>query len=103
MARAAGDPALLATDLAEHLVSKGVPFREAHAAIAGIVTKLESEGRSLADVKADEWRELHPQLDEGTVSLLDPETSISRRTAPGGPSPDSVIGQIKILRSKLSR
>lgn len=101
MARAADDPGLLATDLAEHLVAKGVPFREAHAAIGAVVAKLEAEGRTLADVKPDEWRELDPRLDEETGALLDAELSISRRSGPGGPSPNSVRAQAAALRSRL--
>jgi argininosuccinate lyase len=103
MARAADDPSLLATDLAEHLVNRGVPFREAHAAIGQVVAKLEAEGRTFADVKPDEWRELDPNLDEETASLLDPEGSVSRRSGAGGPSPDSVRAQAAALRSKLGK
>ncbi|MGH2691899.1 MAG: argininosuccinate lyase [Actinomycetota bacterium] len=102
MRAAAGDPSLLATDLAEHLVSRGVPFREAHAAIGGVVSKLESEGRTFADVKPDEWSALDPHLDEETGSLLDAEGSIARRSGPGGPSPDSVRAQAAQLRSRLA-
>jgi argininosuccinate lyase len=98
---AAGDPSLMATDLAEHLVKQGVPFREAHETIAGIVTKLESEGRSLGDVKSDEWPQLDTRLDEDTSILLDAEISISHRAGPGGPSPKSVREQAAKLRSKL--
>jgi argininosuccinate lyase len=103
MARAADDPALLATDLAEQLVADGVPFREAHAAIAAVVSRLESEGRTLSDVKPDEWSQLDPRLDEGTAEILEARISISRRGGPGGPSPDSVRAQAAKLRSKLAR
>jgi argininosuccinate synthase len=101
MRQAASDPALLATDLAEHLVGKGVPFREAHEAIAKVVSKLEGEGRTLGDVKPDEWSGLDERLDEETGMLLDPEISISRRAGPGGPSPNSVRDQAEKLRSRL--
>jgi argininosuccinate lyase len=101
MRLAAEDPSLLATDLAEHLVAKGVPFREAHEAIGALVAKLEAQGRTFADVKPDEWQELDSRLDEQTSSLLDAEASIARRSAAGGPSPDSVLAQVKALRSKL--
>jgi argininosuccinate synthase len=101
MRQAASDPALLATDLAEHLVRQGVPFREAHEAIGKVVAKLESEGRTLGDVKPDEWSELDPRLDEETGLLLDAEISISHRAGPGGPSPNSVRDQVAKLRSKL--
>ncbi len=103
MRQAASDPSLLATDLTEHLVRKGVPFREAHEAIGGLVAKLEAEGRTLGDVKPDEWSGLDGRLDEETGVLLDPEISISHRAGPGGPSPNSVRDQVAVLRSKLGR
>jgi argininosuccinate synthase len=103
MRQAASDPALLATDLAEHLVKKGVPFREAHEAIGKVVAKLEAEGRTLGDVKPDEWPELDPRLDEDSGVLLDPEVSISHRSGPGGPSPNSVRDQVAKLRSRLGK
>src|SRR5437868_5082058 len=53
--RTATDGFLLATDLAEHLVSNGVPFREAHERVAKIVSALEADGRGFGEVDADEW------------------------------------------------
>ena len=82
---------------------QGVPFREAHSAIAGIVTQLEAEGRTFGDVKPDEWQKLDPRLDEETGTLLDPEISISRRDGKGGPSPNSVRAQARKIRGRLSQ
>ncbi|HEX9824826.1 MAG TPA: argininosuccinate lyase, partial [Actinomycetota bacterium] len=83
---AAEDPSLLATDVAEHLVSRGAPFREAHEAVGRIVARLEAEGRSLADVKPDEWSGLDARLGPEVQDLLSAEVSIVRRATPGGPS-----------------
>ncbi len=99
MRRAAGDPALYATDLAEALVLAGLPFREAHRRVGGLVARLETEGRSLADLSRAEWEELG--LPEG-AALLDPDGAVRRRGVAGGPSPASVLGQIEALERLLA-
>jgi argininosuccinate lyase len=101
MADAAADPSLLATDLAEHLVKEGVPFREAHAAVAGLVKSLEAEGRTLDDVKPDEWAELDPHLGPWVEDLLDPARSVAARDTHGGPAPAAVRAQIAVVRARL--
>jgi argininosuccinate lyase len=90
-----------ATDLAEALVSRGVPFREAHARVGGIVSTLESEGRTLTDVEPQEWPALDSMLEPDVASWLRPETAVGRHRTPGGPGPDSVNGQIATLRGRL--
>ena len=79
MQAAADTPAASATDLAEHLVEQGMPFREAHAVVGGLVrASLDGDG-SLADLVA-----AHPALGEAAVALLGPGVSVTRRTTPGG-------------------
>ena len=57
MRRAASDPALQATDVAEHLVANGVPFREAHTIVGELVSRGRSpQGRTLADLDLSEWQ-----------------------------------------------
>jgi argininosuccinate lyase len=93
---------LVATDLAELLVTRGVPFREAHERIGRLVAKLDADGRSLDDVEAHEWEALDRDLDAETSELLRAEMAIARRTTPGGPSETSVRDQIATLRARLS-
>ncbi len=99
MRRAARDSGLYATDLAEALVVAGVPFREAHRRVGELVARLEAEGRSLADLSGPEWAEL--DLPEGPA-LLDPDRAVRARGVPGGPSPESVRGQIEALERRLT-
>jgi argininosuccinate lyase len=99
MRRAARDSGLYATDLAEALVVAGVPFREAHRRVGELVARLETEGRSLADLGGPEWAEL--DLPEGPA-LLDPDRAVRARGVPGGPSPESVRGQIEALERRLA-
>jgi argininosuccinate lyase len=103
MRAAAESGFLLATDLAELLVTRGVPFRDAHERVGKLVAKLEADGLTLADVGADEWESLDPDLHADTADLLTVERAIARRTTPGGPSEASVRAQIATLRAHLAR
>ena len=96
MAAAADAPTAAATDLAEHLVASGMPFRDAHAAVGDLVRRsLEGEG-SLADlVQAD------PRLGEEAAQLLAPGVPVTRRTTPGGAGPEPVSAQIERFRTQL--
>ncbi len=101
MAAAASGGFLLATDLAEHLVSKGMPFRDAHHLTGTIVAELEATDRAFDDVGPDEWAGWSPLLGPEVAELLTPERAVRRRTTPGGTSPESVAGQLVALRARL--
>ena len=100
---AAGGGFLLATDLAELLVSKGVPFREAHERVGKLVAALDADGRTLDDVEPGEWPSLDPDLDATVAEVLTADAAVARRATPGGPSADSVRRQIDTLRVRLAR
>jgi argininosuccinate lyase len=99
MLAACADDGLYATDLAESLVERGVPFREAHRRIGELMKQLEAAGRSLRDLSDEEWSA--SGLPDG-ASLLDPERSIRARAVPGGPSTASVIEQADALTGRLA-
>ena len=69
VAKAASGGYLLATDVADYLVRKGVPFRDAHQAVADLVRHAEEQGKSLADLTLDEYRRFSPQFQEDVLSL----------------------------------
>ncbi len=96
MAAAADAPTAAATDLAEHLVASGMPFRDVHAAVGDLVRRsLDGEG-SLADlVRAD------PRLGEEAAQLLAPGVPVTRRSTPGGAGPEPVSSQIERFRIRL--
>ncbi len=96
MAAAADAPAAAATDLAELLVTRGVPFRQAHATVGDLVRRSLEGGELLADlVRAD------PQLGEEAVALLEPGASVARRTTPGGAGPGPVAAQLERFVARL--
>ena len=88
-------------DLAEALVARGVPFREAHVVVGGLVLKLESAGQSLNDATAGDLSAAHVGFVEADLALIDPAASVVRRHSPGGGSPDSVRAQVADLRRRI--
>jgi argininosuccinate lyase len=96
MAAAADSPAAAATDLAEHLVVTGTPFRDAHAIVGGLVRESLDEGTPLRDLVA-----AHPLLGPSAVALLEPGVSVTRRTSPGGAGPAAVAVQLQRFQERL--
>jgi argininosuccinate lyase len=102
---AASDEALLATDLAEALVERGVPFRTAHERVASVARRAEELGVSFRSALSDSAGVIVPLELREAEALLDPDASVRRRSTPGGPSPSSVRAQVRHLRvaSRRSR
>jgi argininosuccinate lyase len=103
MRRAASDPALQATDAAEHLVANGVPFREAHTIVGALVAETLAAGRTLADMDLGEWRAASEHFGPSVVDLFDPDAALRRRDVPGGPGPKSVTRQLTRGRALVAR
>jgi argininosuccinate lyase len=93
-------PNTVALDLAEVLVARGVPFREAHRAVATLVERLREEGRDLGRADGDDLTGAHPRLDASDVSSLDPAGSLSRRRSPGAGHEESVREQVAEVRRR---
>ena len=89
MAEAADSPTSAATDLAEHLVSTGLPFRDAHAIVGALVRRSLEEGIALRELVI-----ASPELGEGAAFLLDRGVAVRRRTTPGGAGPIVVAPQL---------
>ncbi|KAI9007205.1 L-Aspartase-like protein [Gaertneriomyces semiglobifer] len=94
-------PPMLATDLAEYLVRKGVPFRETHH-LAGYAVKMaEDKGKPLPDLTLQELKSLHSAFEEDVKKVWDYERSVEQRNALGGTSRDKVAIQIRWLKEWL--
>ena len=100
MQEAAGGFAL-ATELADYLAARGVPFREAHRAVGQLVRRCEEAGISLEDVPDEELAAAHPALADLPRSLLTPEGSVANKKSPGSTSPGSVEEQLRQARGFL--
>lgn len=95
-------PEMLATDLAEYLVRKGLPFRETHH-IAGAAVKLAEERQiSLDKLNVQDLQSLHPLFEEDVLQLFSYETSAESRDSVGGTSKRRVLEQIATIRERAS-
>src|SRR5437868_14039614 len=103
MEAAANDPNLLATDLAEYLVKKGMPFREAHEIVGTLVATAVAQGTKLNATALADLKKLSPQLDVDVVDVFDVRRSLDARRAIGAPSPKNVKAQIKAWRERIGR
>lgn len=99
--RAALDAGMLATDLADYLVDRGVPFRESHSIIGRLVRRAEEQGITLDQLPLDALREESAVFDADTAAVFDFERSVARRSATGGTAPDAVRRQIAQARERL--
>lgn len=97
MAEAAIGDFALATDAADLLAKRGVPFREAHEIVGALVRKCDEEGKSFADLTPGEWSAAHPVFGERRPPLTGLE-STKARDIPGGTAPDRVAVAIDIAR-----
>ena len=98
MTAAADDPVNAATDLAEHLVEQGTPFRDAHTLVGGLVRQAVERG-----VPLDELVVMDPRLGPESLPLLEAGSAVRRRTTPGGGGPVPVARQLDAARRSASR
>ncbi len=90
-----------ATDLADYLVKKGLPFRDAHEAVAHAVRACEQKGCDLADLSLDELRDFSPLIGDDVHAVLTLEGSVAARNHIGGTAPNQVRAAIARMRSQL--
>ncbi len=99
--RSAIDSFLMATDLADYLVGKGIPFRETHA-IAGRAVHAALEKKiGLDELPLEAYQTLSPAFEADVYQVFDPMKSVEKRNAIGGTSPQSVKKQIQLAKSKV--
>jgi argininosuccinate lyase len=92
---------LLATDLADYLVRKGIPFRQSHHLVGQVVKRAESLGVSLKDLNLDHYREIHPVFAGDLYAIFDVRRSVEARNVEGGTAPDAVRDQIERAKALL--
>ncbi len=102
MAAAASDEFIAATDVADLLVRRGVPFREAHGIVGGIVRAAVERGKALSELTEDELRELAPQLDGGFYELLEEGAWLESKVSDGGTALPRVRDQLAQARHVLA-
>ncbi len=95
------DTQLMATDLADYLVRKGVPFRRAHEAVGRVVKAAEDQGCGLPDLSIDDYRAIHPDFDDDVHDVFDWTRSADSRATPGGTSKSAVETQLEGARAAV--
>ena len=92
-----------ATDLADYLVRKGVPFREAHRIVGQLVLHLSELGKGLEDATLDDLRLFSDKFDKDAITVLQPEQSVERRKELAGTAKSSVMKQLRQAEVEIKR
>jgi len=101
-ARAASDPALLATDLADYLVGKGMPFRQAHHLVGAVVARAEATGKPLNQLTLAELQSVDPAFGRDALGVFDLQRAMAKRNLTGAPGTKEVATQLARWRGQLS-
>ncbi|MEE9617435.1 MAG: argininosuccinate lyase, partial [Anaerolineae bacterium] len=99
---AALDDGMLATDLADYLVRKGVPFRQSHHLVGRAVRRAEELGEALKELSLDEYQAIHPAFAEDVYEVFDFRRSVEARGAEGGTAPTAVRVQIERAKKAMN-
>ena len=102
MRTAAREGYATATDLADYLVKRGVPFRDAHEAVARAVRAAEARGCDLAELPLADLQSFARGIDADVYSILTIEGSLASRDHPGGTAPDRVLDAVRRARAELA-
>ena len=92
-----------ATDLADYLVRKGVPFRDAHDVVGRSVAAADVGGLDLADLSLETLQKFSEKIDTDVFQVLTLEGSVSSRAHPGGTAPDRVRSAVAEARTRLAQ
>jgi argininosuccinate lyase len=90
----------LATDIADYLAKRGVPFRDAHEAVGQLVARCEREGKTFEQLSIEEYREAHEAFDEDVLEI-DLAAALAARDVPGGTAPNAVASARRAARARL--
>lgn len=102
MRRALADGYVTATELADYLVTKGVPFRDAHHVVGRIVGACVASRRRLEALSLEELQGHHPAFEADAFQWIDPEQAVERRQVPGGPARAFVEQALRAAREELA-
>jgi argininosuccinate lyase len=100
-AASAASGLLLATDVADYLVGRGVPFRRAHEIVGALVRKLVAEGREFGSLSLDEWRAASERFEPDVVMRVTPGVSVAAKKTPQSTAPAAVEARLTEVRQWL--
>jgi argininosuccinate lyase len=90
-----------ATDVADYLVARGVPFREAYQLVGGLVKSCLAEGVLLRQLPLERWQQLHPAFEADIFAAIEPRQVVAARRSEGGTGFAGVRAQLQVQRSRL--
>jgi argininosuccinate lyase len=93
---------MLATDLADYLVRRGLPFREAHKIVGQVILRCEEQRLTLSQLTQEEYRAISPLFNSDLLVALDYTASVDARSVPGGTALKAVEAQIELARQALA-
>ena len=99
--QAVGEDFSNATDVADYLVARGVPFREAYQLVGAVVRRCLEDGCLLRDLSLTAWQDLHPAFEADLYAALEPQAVVSARRSEGGTAFDRVDEQLEIWSQRL--
>ena len=99
----ASNPALLATEAADYLVRKGMPFRQAHDIVGKVLREAEKQGVSFTAVPLEELKQISSAFDTDFAASLSVDAALSAKKVPGGTAPDAVRAAIEDLEARLNK
>jgi argininosuccinate lyase len=102
-AEAAASGLLLATDVADYLVGRGVPFRRAHEIVGGLVRKLIAETREFGSLTLPEWRAASDRFESDVVGRVTPRVSVNAKRTPQSTAPAAVEAALRGVQEWLGR
>jgi len=100
--RAASEGFINATDCADYLVKKGMPFRDAYTCVGRLVHYCIEKGKTLETLTLEEYKAVSASFDEGVYQAIDLMTCLNGRMVPGGPAPEMVKNHIAHMRALLN-
>jgi argininosuccinate lyase len=100
---AASNPALLATEAADYLVHKGIPFRQAHDIVGKVLREAEKQNISWTALPLDVLKKISPAFAADFAQSLNVEVALSTKRVPGGTAPENVRAAIADLEARLNK
>jgi argininosuccinate lyase len=100
---AASDPALLATEAADYLVRKGIPFRQAHDIVGKVLREAEKQNISWTSLPLETLKKISPVFEADIANVLNVDAALAAKKVPGGTAPESVRAAIADLEARLNK
>jgi argininosuccinate lyase len=97
------DPALVSTEIADYLVNRGVPFREAHEIVGKVLRAAEQEGKTIREMPLERLKTFSGEFGDDLNTMLTLDSALARRNGPGGTAPSSVRAALNQFKARVGK